>query len=128
MMSRSRTTTSSPVHFLKSLTPYDTKEINILLLENIHLDAVAALRSQGYQVEHATKALPEDQLIEKIKDVHVIGIRCVIYHRCLLRRHTDRNTQIKDTNHQGSAGRRVKIDGHWLLLYWYKPSRLDGRF
>ncbi|KAG0040573.1 hypothetical protein BGZ82_001482 [Podila clonocystis] len=59
----------------KILKPFNTANIKILLLENVNETAVAALRGQGYQVETHAKALAEDVLIEKIKDVHCVGIR-----------------------------------------------------
>lgn len=57
------------------LTPFDQGDIKILLLENISQGAVALLRNQGYQVDHVTKAWSEEELIEKIGEYHVIGIR-----------------------------------------------------
>ncbi|KAG0314298.1 D-3-phosphoglycerate dehydrogenase 2 [Dissophora globulifera] len=60
---------------VKTLKPFDTCNIKILLLENVNETAVTALRAQGYQVETHAKALAEDVLIEKIRDVHCIGIR-----------------------------------------------------
>ncbi|KAL1921242.1 uncharacterized protein VTP21DRAFT_10958 [Calcarisporiella thermophila] len=59
----------------KELKPFNTAEIKILLLENVNQTAVDMLKKAGYQVEHHLKALPEDVLIEKIQDVHAIGIR-----------------------------------------------------
>ncbi|KAF9125846.1 hypothetical protein BGW39_007108 [Mortierella sp. 14UC] len=59
----------------KVLKPFNTANIKILLLENVNETAVSALRDQGYQVETYAKALGEDDLIAKIKDVHCIGIR-----------------------------------------------------
>ncbi|KAH8551253.1 hypothetical protein BGW37DRAFT_426274 [Umbelopsis sp. PMI_123] len=59
----------------KVLRPFNTSEVKILLLENINQTAVNAFKKQGYQVETYPKALVGDELIEKIKDVHVIGIR-----------------------------------------------------
>jgi D-3-phosphoglycerate dehydrogenase len=50
-------------------------QLRVLLLENIHPDAVARLTKDGYQVETAARALDEDQLIEKIGEVHLLGIR-----------------------------------------------------
>jgi len=51
-------------------------KINILLLEGIHDHAVAELASRGYtNVERLPKALDEDQLVEKIRNVHFLGIR-----------------------------------------------------
>ncbi|KAF9585041.1 hypothetical protein BGW38_004141 [Lunasporangiospora selenospora] len=59
----------------KILKPFNTANIKILLLENVNETAVSALRAQGYQVETHAKALPEDELIEKIRDIHCVGIR-----------------------------------------------------
>ncbi|CAH1760280.1 13477_t:CDS:2 [Entrophospora sp. SA101] len=59
----------------KALKPFDSGEIKILLLENISKTAVGILTKEGYQVESHSKALSEDALIEKIRDVHAIGIR-----------------------------------------------------
>ena len=46
-----------------------------LLLENIHDEAVRTLRSQGYDVERLSKALGEDELIEALDGVDLLGIR-----------------------------------------------------
>ncbi|WP_439128486.1 phosphoglycerate dehydrogenase, partial [Polaribacter sp.] len=54
---------------------YPKNRIKILLLENIHPDALTKLSSDGFSVETVSKSLSEDELIEKIKDVHVLGIR-----------------------------------------------------
>ncbi|KAM0345112.1 hypothetical protein ACHAPU_006747 [Fusarium lateritium] len=59
----------------KNLKPFNTKDIKILLLENVNVTGQEILRAQGYQVEALKTSLPEDQLIEKIRDVQVIGIR-----------------------------------------------------
>ncbi|TDZ99541.1 D-3-phosphoglycerate dehydrogenase 1 [Colletotrichum sidae] len=59
----------------KLLKPFDTQDIKILLLENVNQTGKDILTEQGYQVEALKTSLPEDQLIEKIRDVHVIGIR-----------------------------------------------------
>lgn len=59
----------------KQLKPFDTQDIKILLLENVNQSGQDILKAQGYQVEAHKSSLPEDQLIEKIRDVHVIGIR-----------------------------------------------------
>ncbi|KAK9769027.1 putative phosphoglycerate dehydrogenase [Seiridium cardinale] len=60
---------------LKQLKPFNTQDIKILLLENVNQSGKDILTAQGYQVEALKTSLPEDQLIEKIRDVHVIGIR-----------------------------------------------------
>ncbi|KAL1990342.1 hypothetical protein VTN49DRAFT_6181 [Thermomyces lanuginosus] len=59
----------------KHLKPFATEDIKILLLENVNKTGRDILEQQGYQVEFLKTSLPEDQLIEKIRDVHVIGIR-----------------------------------------------------
>ncbi|KXL49850.1 hypothetical protein M433DRAFT_72493 [Acidomyces richmondensis BFW] len=59
----------------KQLKPFHTQDINVLLLENVNQTGRDILRKQGYQVEALKSSLPEDELIEKIRDVHVIGIR-----------------------------------------------------
>jgi len=54
---------------------YPKNRIKILLLENVHPDAFKKLSKDGFTVETVSKSLSEDELIEKIKDVHVLGIR-----------------------------------------------------
>ena len=51
-------------------------KIRILLLEGVHQSAVETLNSNGYtNVEYLKTSLSEEYLIEKVKDVHFIGIR-----------------------------------------------------
>ncbi|MDC6272006.1 phosphoglycerate dehydrogenase, partial [Acetobacter pasteurianus] len=59
----------------KALKPFSTGDIKILLLENVNQTAINIFKGQGYQVEFYKSSLPEEELIEKIKDVHAIGIR-----------------------------------------------------
>ena len=54
---------------------YPKNRIKILLLENVHPDAFDKLSKDGFAVETVSKSLSEDELIEKIKEVHVLGIR-----------------------------------------------------
>nr|WP_309627944.1 phosphoglycerate dehydrogenase [Brevundimonas sp.] len=54
---------------------YPRSRIRMLLLENIHPAAVERLEEAGYSVETMKGALDEADLIEKIKGVHVLGIR-----------------------------------------------------
>ncbi|MCI2230059.1 phosphoglycerate dehydrogenase [Polaribacter sp. MSW13] len=54
---------------------YPKHRIKILLLENVHPDAFKKLSKDGFTVETVAKSLSEDELIEKLKDVHVLGIR-----------------------------------------------------
>ena len=60
----------------KKTTSYPKEKINILLLENISDKAVQQIKSFGYvNVKKLTGALSEDQLIDAVKDVHLLGIR-----------------------------------------------------
>ncbi len=54
---------------------YPRSRIKVLLLENIHPDAVARFREEGYEVETETGALGEADLIERIRGVHILGLR-----------------------------------------------------
>lgn len=54
---------------------YPKNRIKILLLENVHPDAFKKLSKDGFTVETVSKSLSEAELIEKIKEVHVLGIR-----------------------------------------------------
>jgi len=54
---------------------YPRSRIKVLLLESVHPAAVAALEEAGYSVECETGALDEDALIERLKGVHVLGLR-----------------------------------------------------
>ena len=57
-------------------TSYPKEKIKILLLENISDVAVKNFLKQGYsQVEKLTKALPETELINAVKNAHLLGIR-----------------------------------------------------
>lgn len=52
------------------------EKIRILLLEGLHQSALDTFANSGYtNVESLKTSLPEDELIEKIKDAHFIGIR-----------------------------------------------------
>lgn len=59
----------------KALHPTDNDDLKLLILENISQEAVEAFRSQGFHVDHYTKAMSEDELVEKIGSYHAIGIR-----------------------------------------------------
>lgn len=51
-------------------------KIKILLLEGLHQSTLDTLKANGYEnIEYLKTSLPEDELIEKIQDVHFIGIR-----------------------------------------------------
>ncbi|MBT8209293.1 MAG: phosphoglycerate dehydrogenase [Eudoraea sp.] len=54
---------------------YPKNRIKILLLENVHPVAFDNLSEDGFSVELIDRSLTEAELIEKIKGVHVLGIR-----------------------------------------------------
>ena len=57
-------------------TSLDKSKIKFLLLEGVHPSALDALRAAGYtQIESIAGALPEEELKQKIADVHFVGIR-----------------------------------------------------
>ncbi|PPC78019.1 phosphoglycerate dehydrogenase [Pokkaliibacter plantistimulans] len=54
----------------------DKSKIKILLLEGVHQSALDMFQGQGYSnIEYHKGSLPEEQLIESIRDAHFIGIR-----------------------------------------------------
>lgn len=56
-------------------TSFPKNKIKVLLLENIHESARGLIRKDGLDLEVMSGALGEDELREKISDVHMIGIR-----------------------------------------------------
>ena len=57
-------------------TSYPKEKIRILFLENVSDVAVQHFRRNGYtQVDKYAKALTEDELLEEIPNVHILGIR-----------------------------------------------------
>ena len=54
---------------------YPKNRIKILLLENVHTNAFENLSQEGFSVELIKHSLSEEELIKKIKGVHVLGIR-----------------------------------------------------
>ncbi|MDP3534061.1 MAG: phosphoglycerate dehydrogenase [Halomonas sp.] len=57
-------------------TSLDKSKIKILLLEGVHQSAVDNFHNAGYEnIELLPTSLDEEALIEKIRDVHFIGIR-----------------------------------------------------
>ena len=56
-------------------TSFPKSEIKILLLENIHPVAVEAFRAEGFQVETTKAAIAEAELVQRVRDVHLLGIR-----------------------------------------------------
>lgn len=57
-------------------TSLDKAKIRVLLLEGVHQSAVETLNKAGYtNIEYLKTSLSQDDLIEKIKDAHFVGIR-----------------------------------------------------
>lgn len=57
-------------------TSYPKDKINILFLENISETAVKQFRDAGYtNIKKLSGALSEDELIQEIRNVHLLGIR-----------------------------------------------------
>lgn len=54
---------------------YPKSKMNVLLLENIHETAVNAFKKEGYRVKTLSKALSEEELIDELKNVSILGIR-----------------------------------------------------
>ncbi|MFP2957946.1 phosphoglycerate dehydrogenase [Myxococcus sp. 1LA] len=60
----------SPTRAISSEGPF-----RALLLENIHPSAGEMLAAEGFQVERVSSALKPDELAERLKGVHLLGIR-----------------------------------------------------
>ncbi len=57
-------------------TSLPREKVRIALLEGIHSSALEAFRADGYtSIDHREGALQEGQLIEAIRDCHILGIR-----------------------------------------------------
>lgn len=60
---------------LRGRTSFPKSKIHVLLLEAVHPDAVAALKCEGFSVQSLSDALDEDELVDRVKDVQVLGVR-----------------------------------------------------
>jgi D-3-phosphoglycerate dehydrogenase / 2-oxoglutarate reductase len=58
-----------------AVTSFPKSEIKVLLLENIHPVAAEAFAADGFQVETVKSALSEAELAQRVRDVHLLGIR-----------------------------------------------------
>ncbi len=57
-------------------TSLDKSKIKFLLLEGVHQSALDTLQAAGYtNIEYLKTSLPDEELKERIKDAHFIGIR-----------------------------------------------------
>jgi D-3-phosphoglycerate dehydrogenase len=60
---------------LNTAISYPKNRINVLLLENVHPVAHELLKAEGFNVETYHAAMTEEELIQRIKNVSVLGIR-----------------------------------------------------
>jgi D-3-phosphoglycerate dehydrogenase len=60
---------------LSRLLGVTSQPIRALLLEQIHPEAEDILRSSGFEVERVGRALDEDELVERLPGVSLLGIR-----------------------------------------------------
>jgi D-3-phosphoglycerate dehydrogenase len=60
---------------LPMVISYPKNRIKVLLLENIHPEALKIFKGEGYTIEIVGSAMEEEELCEKIKDVSILGIR-----------------------------------------------------
>ena len=54
---------------------YPKSRIKVLLLENVHAVAIEAFKREGFDVETHKGAMDEEELMEKIKGVSILGLR-----------------------------------------------------
>ncbi len=54
---------------------YPKSRIKVLLLENVHSVAIEAFKHEGFDVETHKGAMDEDELMERIKGVSILGLR-----------------------------------------------------
>ncbi len=54
---------------------YPKNKINVLLLENIHKDASDLFRKDGFNVRTELSAYSEQELLDTIGEIHILGIR-----------------------------------------------------
>ena len=60
---------------MAQVTSFPKSEIKVLLLENIHPVARDALAADGFQVELLPASLGEAELAQRVRDIHLLGIR-----------------------------------------------------
>lgn len=61
---------------MTSKTSLEKDKIKFVLFEGVHQSAVDTLNAAGYtNIDYLTTALAEDELIERVKDAHFVGLR-----------------------------------------------------
>lgn len=63
------------VYNLPRSQSYPTSKMKVLLLENISQEASTRFQEEGYIVETVSRSLTEKELLEKIADISLLGIR-----------------------------------------------------
>jgi D-3-phosphoglycerate dehydrogenase len=66
---------TSPTAAAPAETSFPKGQIRVLLLENVHPSAHELVRQEGFRLESLKGGLREDELVARIRDVHVLGIR-----------------------------------------------------
>lgn len=61
---------SSPTRF-----SFPKSKISVLMLEGVNQSALDIFMQEGFQVEALSKALSEQELVERVRGVHILGIR-----------------------------------------------------
>ena len=69
---------------------YPKNRIKMLLLENVHPNALAKIKADGFSVESYPAGLDEDELSAKIKGIHVLGIRSKTQVTAKVLKHADK--------------------------------------
>ncbi|KAI9187913.1 D-3-phosphoglycerate dehydrogenase 2 [Blastocladiella emersonii ATCC 22665] len=75
VLSPAQPSRNAPAAAARTWHALDQNKIKVLLLESVSPVAVATLEAAGYQVETAKSALSEDELVQRIGGVQVLGIR-----------------------------------------------------
>jgi D-3-phosphoglycerate dehydrogenase len=60
---------------MRMSTSFPVDRIEVLLLENVHATAHEIIGAEGFRIEAVSSALGEDELAEKLRGVHLLGIR-----------------------------------------------------
>ena len=105
----------------RTLKPFVTEDIKILLLEDVNKTGRRLLLEQGYQVRALKTSLPEDELVEKIRYVFVhttsTAPPLILRQRCPCYRN-----QIQDQTHRKGAKCSQEPHRHRLFLHRHKPG------
>lgn len=115
---------SQPIRQPKVLQSIENEGLRLLLLENISQDAVNAFKAEGFHVDHYTKAMSEDELVDKIGSYHCIGIRSKTKITARVIKAASKVCEIAQTFNPSYI---VLAPRHWMLLHRRKSSRSSHR-